>query len=168
MRSTKKILFLIYSLMVLPVFISAHPFYVSIVQLDYNRENKSIEISVKIFADDLLIALEEKGQRIIFLGEERERPDANEIIFNYIKSKLKLTVNGKNIDYRFIGKEMESDALWTYLEADDIDDLKEVKVTCDLLTEIHETQSNVIQVNNGDEIKSMLLSNRKISDVVTF
>lgn len=168
MRSTKKILFFVYSFLAISVISTAHPFYVSIFQIDQNKENKSLEISVKIFADDLLLALENNGERIIFLGEERERKDANDMIFNYIKSKFKLTINGNSVDYHFIGKEMESDALWSYLEVDGIAELKSVEVTCDLLTEIHPTQSNVIQVNNGEIIKTMLLSERKKSDSLTF
>lgn len=168
MRSTKKVLFLVYIFLFFSVFASAHPIYVSICQIDYNRENKSLEISVKIFADDLLLALENKGERIIFLGEERERADANEIISNYIHSKLKLVVNGKKVEYKFIGKELESDAVWSYLETVNVGELKEIEVTCDILTEMYETQNNAIQVNNGDVIKTMLLNNRKTKDSINF
>ncbi len=168
MRNTKKIFFLLYIFLFLSFFASAHPFYVSICQIDFNRESKSLEISVKIFAEDLLLALENRGERIIFLGEERERPEANEIISNYIKSKLKIEVNGKVMDLNFIGKELESDAVWNYFEVANVSELKEIKVTCNILTEMFETQNNVIQVNNGDKIKTMLLSNRKLTDALVF
>jgi len=168
MRSTRKIFFLVYAFLLISIIASAHPFYVSICQIDYNRKNKALEISVKIFADDLLLALENKGERIIFLGEERERPEANEIISEYLKSKLKIKVNGKEVDYKFIGKELQSDALWTYLETDTVGELKEIEVSCDILMEMHETQNNAIQVNNGDGIKTMLLTNRKFTDKLSF
>ncbi len=168
MRSGKKIIILIYTFLLISVIATAHPFYVSICQIDYNRENKTLEISVKTFADDFLLALENKGERIIFLGEERERPDANKIISEYFKSKLKIKVNGKGVDYKFIGKELQSDALWTYLETDTVGELNEIEVSCDILMEMHETQNNAIQINNGNGIKTMLLTKRRITDKLSF
>ncbi|MCF6333363.1 MAG: hypothetical protein L3J11_08765 [Draconibacterium sp.] len=68
-----------------PVATNAHPFYVSICQVDYNKENQSLEISVKIFANDLLVALEKAGATKIFLGEKKENPETDKFIFNYLK-----------------------------------------------------------------------------------
>jgi len=63
---------------------------------------------------------------------------------------------------------LESDVVWIYLEITDINELDTVKVDCKLLTEVLETQSNIIQVNNGKEIKSMLLNKKKQSDIITY
>ncbi len=168
MFATKKILFLVYIFVFTAVSSNAHPFYVSIFQIDYNSENKSLEISVKIFADDLLFALEKNGEKNIFLGEEKERSDTDDLIYSYIISKFGLTVNGEKRIPNFIGKEMEADVVWTYLEIENINELIAIDVSCNLLTEIYPTQSNIIQVNNGKEIKNLLLNKRKTKDSLNF
>lgn len=147
---------------------AAHPFYVSICQVDFNRESQSLEISVKIFADDLLLGLENAGAAKIYLGEARENPKTDEYIFNYLRSKLAFTVNGKAAGYTFVGKEMESDVVWTYLEIGNIQELNTVGVDCSILTEVLATQSNIIQVNNGETIKNLLLDKRKTHGTVSF
>ena len=168
MRKTKKILFLVNLFLIGSLSLSAHPFYVSIFQIDFNNENKSLEISVKVIADDLLLALEKRGETNIYLGEERERPDTDKLIFDYIKDKLKLTINGKKTEFRFIGKEMDTNVLWSYFEIDNITELQKIEVNCDLLTEVFPAQNNIIQVNNGVEIKNLLLNKMKVQDSLTF
>lgn len=148
--------------------LSAHPFYVSIFQIDFNKENQSIEISVKTFADDLLLGLKNTGVSKIYLGETKENPKTDEFIYNYLKANFKLKVNGKLVDYSFVGKEIETDVVWTFLEVEGITELNEMEVECSLLTEVQKTQSNIIQINNGDGIKSLLLNKRKTVDSIVF
>jgi len=80
----KKLFLLIF--FVLPASGWAHPFYVSLCQVDYNNQNHTLEISVKIFADDLLRAIENKGISDLHLGEDMENPESGKYIFNYINT----------------------------------------------------------------------------------
>lgn len=168
MKSAKKLLFLIYFLVAGEFSALAHPFYVSICQVDFNRETHSLEISVKTFADDLIAGLEKKGASKIYLGEQRENQETDKWIMNYIKSSIGLVVNGKNSEFVFIGREMEADVVWSYFEINNIAELTKMEVHCTLLTEIFENQSNIIQINNGEEIKNLLLSKKKTTGTVIF
>jgi hypothetical protein len=168
MIATKKILFLNIFLVFSTISVFSHPFYVSICQIDFNRESQSLEISVKTFADDLLLALEKEGASKLFLGEGKENPAADNLISKYLKSRLQIKVNGKKGEMKWIGKEMETDAVWSYLEIDHISALKEIEVNCTLLTEIYDSQNNIIQINLGGNIKSMLLDKKKTVEVMKF
>lgn len=168
MKPAKKLLFLLYFFVAGEFSALAHPFYVSICQVDFNRQTHSLEISVKTFADDLIAGLEKNGASKIYLGEQRENSETDKWISNYIKSKIRFVVNGKNVEFSFIGKEMETDVVWSYFEIENISELSEIEVHCTLLTEIYENQSNIIQINYGEEIKNLLLSKKKTTDSVTF
>ena len=87
--------------------VSAHPFYVSICQVYFNRETTSLEISLKIFADDLSKGLDNDGHPHLYIGEDREDPKTNTYLFNYLKKELRFTVNGKPVEYQFVGKELD-------------------------------------------------------------
>ncbi|NQU51455.1 MAG: hypothetical protein HQ522_02840 [Bacteroidetes bacterium] len=144
----------------------AHPFYVSICQVDFNKKNHSLEISLKVFANDLLLGLKNAGRSKIYLGEEKENPNTDEYIFDYLKPNLKFKVNDTSQVYSFIGREIETDVIWVYLEIKDISELKKIEVECKLLTEVLDSQNNIIQINNGDGIKSLLLNKRKQRDTL--
>ena len=134
-----------------------HPFYVSICQIDYNEQNSSLEISVKIFADDLLIALENRKLKDLHLGEKQENPKTDEIVFNYLKEKLSVRTDDKTCNFSFVGKEIEDNAVWCYLEVTEVSPFKKIEVTNGILTEIYDAQNNIIQVENKGKILNLLL-----------
>ncbi len=156
-------LFLFYS-----VAANSHPFYVSICQIDFNKENQTLEISVKTFVNDLLFALKSAGAPELFLGEEREDKKADDYIYDYLKRNLKIKVNGKPVTYSFIGKELETDVVWSYLEVAGVPELNKIEVECSVLTEMFDSQSNIIQVNDGTGIRNLLLTKRKTVDSISF
>lgn len=160
--------FLVFFLLTICLLTNAHPFYVSICQVDFNKKNETLEISVKTFADDLLLGLKNAGVTQVYLGEEKENPNTDQFIFDYLQINLKFKVNGKKVNYLFVGKEMETDVVWSYLEIEGITSLNEIEVECRLLTEVLESQSNIIQINNGEGIKSLLLTKRKTIDSITY
>ncbi len=149
-----------------PVF--AHPFYVSICQINFNRENSSLEISLKIFADDLAKGLENNGHPRLYIGEDQEDTKTNTYLFEYLKKELSFAVNGKPAEYRFIGKETEDAVVWSYLEIQNVNELKSLQADCTLLTDLFATQSTIIQIEKDKTIKNLLLNRQETSGIVTF
>ncbi len=146
----------------------AHPYYVSICQVEFNRKTHALEIALKTFADDLIQGLEKAGHKNLYLGEARENPNTDTYLFGYLKSKLKFQVDGKSVQYNFIGKEMEDGVVWSYLEITNVQDFSEIDINCSLLTEVFATQNNVIQVEKDKTIKNILLNRSKTSGVIDF
>lgn len=147
---------------------NAHPYYVSICQVNYNAETNSLEVSVKTFADNLQSALENAGYSDTFLGQENEHPQTDTFISEYLQAKLEFAVNGKLQPYQFIGKEMEDGVMWLYLEITGVEHFERLGVRCSLLTEVYETQSNIIQVEKNKQIKSILLNRKKTTGTLVF
>jgi len=168
MKIEKKYIILLLFLILGVNSVKAHPFYVSICQVDFNDETNSLEIALKIFTDDLILGLENDGKTVLFIGEKIENPNLNKYIFEYLKSQMKFTINNKKVDFNFIGKEVENAVVWTYLEIENIDQLKAFGVESKLLTEVRESQSNIVQVSNNGTIKNILLNKNKTIDSIQF
>ncbi len=167
-KVTKKIWFLCLFLLLLPLGLWAHPLHVSLCQVDFNPKEKTLQISVKIFADDLLNALKRQKVQDLFLGEENEDPKSDEYIFNYLKSNLAFIVNGNKSDYRYIGKEMEDDAVWCFVQINNITDLKKIEVNNRVLTEVFNDQNNIVEVNRNGKILNLLLNRKNPSGILDF
>jgi hypothetical protein len=163
-----KIVFIIIIGFILSPQLNAHPFYVSICQVDYNQQNQSIEISLKVFANDLILGLEGIGVLKLYLGELSEHEKADAYLETYLKEVLSIKIDKKNVNLRFIGKELEKDVVWCYLEVENIKGFSEIEVTNKLLTEIFETQSNIIHIKKDGEIRSLLLGKQKPTDSIVF
>ena len=140
----------------------------SICQIDYNEQNHSLEISVKIFADDLQAALTNRNIENLFLGEQRENPESNEYISAYLNDNLSISVNNKPLQFLFLGKEPEDDAFWCFMEIQNVNPFKEIEVTDAILTEIFDTQSNIVQVTFHEKTKNLLLRKGKTNGSLSF
>ena len=136
---------------------NSHPFYVSICQINFNEQNHSLEISVKIFADDLQAALSERNIENLFLGESREIPQSNQFILEYLTENLSISANGKPREFSFIGKELEDDAVWCYMEIKNVNVLNSIEVKDTILTGMFDTQNNIVQVTSNGKTKNLLL-----------
>lgn len=162
-------------LAVLPVFLLAsavsgirHPFYVSICQIDHNPEAKSLEITFKIFTDDLEKALEAQGTGKLYLGDPREAQEADRYLYNYLKNQVVIVVNEDTATFRYVGKEVELDVTWCYVEIPKVPEVKTITVTNRILLEIYEDQTNLVHVKAGGRQKSMLLRKGNVTDTVEF
>ena len=146
-----------------------HKFYVSISEVNHNAENASLEISMKIFTDDLEDALEVGTSKKIWLGDpKREVPETDSLLANYLERKLTFTVNGEAQTPVFIGKELEADVTWCYLEIKGVTDLKSIAIDNRLLLDLFDEQKNLIHIYANDKEKSLFLRRGKSSGEVTY
>lgn len=135
---------------------SAHEFYLSLTEINYNEEDKTLEISIKLFTDDLAQALKMAGAPEMEIGTDREAPEANEYIERYLQSNLKLLLNGKSINYIYLGKEAELDATWCYVEVENVKKVQTLEVQNSIFVEVFETQTNMVNTFINGRKKSGL------------
>src|SRR6476469_6736990 len=87
------------------LFAVAHPYYVSVVQIDHNAKEKSLEISVRVFAEDMETALKTSSGMNIDIVHPKDKPATEKVLYNYFLKHLRLTVNGKPVAIKYVGYE---------------------------------------------------------------
>lgn len=146
----------------------AHKFYVSITEVNHNVENAAIEISVKLFTDDLEAALEAGTTKKLWIGDTREAAETDSLLAAYFDRKFDIEVNGKTQKPILLGKETEADATWCYLEITNVSTIKNLIIDNRLLMEISDEQKNIVHINAGGSEKSLLLRHGKTDGAVSF
>lgn len=141
-----------------------HPFYVSVGRVAHDGDSESIQITFKIFTDDLTRALERKGAQDLRLGTREENKKAGTYIHRYLQQEFSLRVNGKEKKLAFVGKEVEVNATWCYLEVKDIPEVRELAFDCTLLTEVYDDQSNIIHTEVNGQKKSARLNKERTTE----
>ena len=111
---------------------SVHKYYISLCEVEYVEEKKSVQIIISHFIDDLEISLNNEGHKNLFLATNKEVKNSNEIFEAYLNNHLKFTINNKPAHYQFIGKEYDDDLVRFYLEIPNIQKLTSIEVenTC--------------------------------------
>lgn len=134
-----------------------HKFYVSVTLIEFNQEQKSIQIVSRIFIDDLEDVIQERYDPAIKLQSPEKEKQIDELIKNYLKQKIAIDIDGKEVALNFIGKEYENDLILCYMEIDGIPDFSSIEISNKLLMDVFDQQQNIIHVKKGNSRKSLFL-----------
>jgi hypothetical protein len=139
----------------------AHPFHASVCLIEHNAPERTLEISLKLFADDLDIALEQQFGKRFFLATPAERAETNEYLLTYLRDHLRFVVNGSPRSFVFIGKETPDGTdfeLWCYLEITDVDRLAEISFSNSLLVDRFNDQTNIVKAKANGRQESCVMN----------
>jgi hypothetical protein len=147
----------------------AHPFYVSITTINYQADRQHVEVSSRMFYDDLEKALFEANGIKINLIHPTDRSLVDSALANYLNGNLLLTVDGAPTSLRYLGYEIEEDVAWCFLESrQKIKSVKKLDIDCRLLYEQFNTQSNIFHVSVNKLRKSLKMDHPKRSGTLIF
>jgi len=145
-----------------------HPFYVSITSIDHNQQAQRVEISCRIFFDDLEAALKADSHREVDLIKGADRQVIDSLLGSYLRRHLRLSVNGKALQLQYLGYEIEDDVAWCYLEAGNVPRVRQLTVDNRLLLDQFPKQSNIMHVTANGQRKSTKLDNPERHAVFEF
>lgn len=145
---------------------SLHKYYVGLTQIEYNTNNKSVEITLKLFTDDLELTLNKQYGTSFELSTSSNIKADNEAINNYVNQKLQIKINGKNVSYNMIGKEFEDDMTLLYFEINNVRNLKSIEVINKLLFETFEEQHHILKIKSSNTHKNILLTKNKFKEFI--
>ena len=143
-----------------------HPFYISVCSITHNIDTNTLEISFQFFTDDLEQALEINGTGQIYLGEKHEAKKANEYISRYIALNTNLEINGTRRHPIFLGKEIDTQLTWCYLEISNVSVLNSIILKNTLLFDISENQINLVHIKINNQKKTLIFNKQQIEQVI--
>jgi hypothetical protein len=136
-----------------------HPFYVSVTEIDHNAKTQTVEVSCRMFYDDLEHALEKEYKKPLDIVKPADKALLNKLLNDYVKKHLSIRVDGKPLALTYVGYEIQEDGAWTYFEVKGIPNVKKIEVHDELLNAQHEEQINMLHVTVGGQRKSTKLDN---------
>jgi hypothetical protein len=145
-----------------------HKFYMGIYQINYAPEKKMLQITTRIFIDDLNHALEKKNAKKLYLGTEKESTEELSLLKKYLAEKFWLKVNGQLKPMNFLSKELDGDVLVCYLNIKDITKIKSIEVYNAVLTDWHSEQQNIVHVTVLGVKNSVLFTDSSSKEVLKY
>ncbi len=125
---------------------TAHKFYMSISQVNYAPEKKMLQITSRIFVEDLNKALEKKYHVEAFLGSEKESVEDVNYLKKYLSTAFSIKVNGQSKIINFLSKEMDGDVIVCYFNVRDISKLNAMEVSNSILIDWISEQQNIVHI----------------------
>ena len=131
-----------------------HPFFVSVVELNYKQKERTLQVSVKLFTNDLEEALQRTSKKSIDILNPKHQSETDSVLFNYIKKRLVVQLSSKKQVLHFIGYEKEEEAIWTYLEIKNCALPKNILINTQLLYDYLPQQINIVHADINGTKKS--------------
>jgi hypothetical protein len=137
----------------------AHRFYLSLAEVRADTKKQTLDVSCKLFTEDLEEALLRKYGKKTDLATSQKNKEVEALLSRYINENFRINVGGKLQTLTFVGFETETDATWCYLETVPFISKGKVSVMNTLLYDYLPEQSNMINFYWDDVEKSAKLVN---------
>lgn len=145
-----------------------HPVFVSVTEIEHNANNKTLEISCKIFTDDFETTLRKQYNTKVDLLDVKFKPAMNKLVNDYIQKHLSIKADGKPASLQFIGFEQQEEGIVSYYEVKNIAKVKKLEVMNNILYESKPQQMEIIHVMVNGVRKSSRLNNPDSTVVFSF
>ena len=164
---------LIYSLLVI-LFLSLtafsfHKFYMGVFQVNYAAEKKMIQITSRIFIDDLNNGMEKKYHQKTFVGTDKETQADIDLLKKYLSENFTIKINGQSKPITFLSKEVESnDVLVCYSRIKDINTFKTIEILNTILVDWNAEQQNITHISAFGTKKSVLFTESSRKELLKY
>ncbi|MFT6849663.1 MAG: hypothetical protein ACJATA_000461 [Sphingobacteriales bacterium] len=145
-----------------------HKFYVSLTQVEYKPKSRTLEVATKLFTDDLEKVILVNSGDTLRLASKKEHPKADSLIFGYLKKHILAEVNGREVEFEMVGREIDNDVTWVYLEGEKLPKLKSLKIENTALMDQISEQKNMVTLVVEKDKKSFLFNSSKTFEVVEY
>ena len=147
---------------------AVHKYYVAVFQMEYVPQKKVVQMTSRVFVDDLEAAFTKKYAKKFNLGSSKELAESNAYIKKYFSENIDVKINGKSQPLTFLGKEMEGDVILCYYTLPADKSITSIEVKNTLLFEAFPAQQNIIHTNINKIRKSLMLTDGEPEGTLQF
>ena len=135
-----------------------HPVHVSNTDVDLSRDGRTLEITVRIFTDDLEEAITPPGQAVTARFGTTPPPVLDSLLRRYLRDRLRITLEEFTAAApTLLGHERADDATQIFLELPVAARPTRVRVLQRVLLDRYDDQTNLVHVTVGTAKRSALL-----------
>ncbi|MCV9928411.1 hypothetical protein OIU83_12140 [Flavobacterium sp. LS1R49] len=146
-----------------------HKFYVGVYQVNYVPEKKMLQITSRIFIDDLNKGVEKTYKTKSNIGTAKEDEADIALLKKYLLENFTIKVNGQSKPITFLSKEVESnDVLVCYSRIKDVDKIKSLEISNTILVDWNAEQQNITHVSVLGVKKSVLFTESSRKEVLKY
>ena len=134
-----------------------HKYYVSTSLFNFTESN-SVEITVRIFKDDLSSLMEGKYSNEYNSNSDLDSPLIQSKIREYLETNISIYFDNIKYHPKYLGTENKKDLIVCYLELEKIPISNIIKLENKILFELFLDQKNIIHVKKNNNKQSFILT----------
>lgn len=135
-----------------------HPFHVSVIEINHNGADKTLEISCKIFTDDFEKILGKNYKTKVDLINPSNKSAMDSLVKKYLLGHLSIKANGRPVQFSYLGFEQEGEAVYGYIEVAGVASLSKLDIASDIMYDQFDDQMNIFHITVNGKRKSSKLN----------
>ncbi len=144
-----------------------HEFHISVAEMGYNASESMLQITFKVFTDDMEKALSAMEKKEIKIQSQGHSKKLDTLIYKYFDMRFKVDINNSPKKISFIGQETDLEATWCYFMIENVNEhIDHINISSFIMTEIFEDQQNIIHLKINQFKKSVLLNKDKTQEKI--
>lgn len=132
------------SVLILASVLGVHDFFLSILTIRHNPESETLDLTWQMTAHDIEHALENVAY--LKLNSPQEHPQADSILNAYFHEHLQLSMDGEPLDWTWVGRELEGENLFCYLQVQGVHRIGKLRIANTLLQDLYYEQQNIVHL----------------------
>ncbi|PCE63448.1 DUF6702 family protein [Sediminicola luteus] len=155
----RKLLSIGFLAVILMSFSQVHKFYLSVTSINVVEDSDAVQVTLRLFTDDLDAVLETRYGLHAYLNTKDESKVAEEYLEKYLRAKFAIEIDGQEKSFTYLGREYQDDQTVCYLEIEKagVKTMKSFRVENAVLTDLFEDQQNIVHIRAKGKKKSFNL-----------
>ena len=130
--------------------LAVHDYFVSICTISHNAPEQRLQIVWRMTTHDVEHELSaDAGGKTLHLGSELELPQADSLLQAYLLEHLALEIDGDPVMIEYLGRDVEMEDLFCYLQVSDVPHFQTIRVHSTLLFDMFHEQENVVHLETA-------------------
>ncbi|MDQ1557635.1 MAG: hypothetical protein QOD32_695 [Pyrinomonadaceae bacterium] len=140
-----------------PLASAAHKFHTSFTEADYNAPERSLQITLRTFPDDLENVLGRRSGKAVRLDQKKE---SEPLLVAYLQETFQLkNAKGENVKLSWVGMDAGVDSAWLYFEASLPDGCAGAQLRNQFMFDLYDDQINLVNVKQDDRKQALTFKN---------
>ncbi|MCG2617733.1 serpin family protein [Terrimonas sp. NA20] len=131
-----------------------HPIHLSVTEINHNAQDKTLEISCKIFTDDFEKVLAQNYRTKVDLTNPPDKAAMEKLVNDYVQKHLSVKADGKPAAFTALGFEKDQDVVYSYFQVDNVASVKSIGITNTLMYDLFDDQISLMHITVGGKRKS--------------
>ncbi|MFV0248908.1 MAG: DUF6702 family protein [Tenacibaculum sp.] len=147
---------------------STSKYYVALTEIEHSQKNKSIQMIMNVFMDDIELSLNKEYGINLQLASKNENKNTDNYFYKYLIEHFKIKVNQQAKFYNYISKEYYGNIVYFYLEIENITTIKSIATENTVLVKHFPEQQNLVKVIVQKKQKSLILNKANHKGLLKF
>ena len=135
-----------------------HDYYVSSTELVYVSEKEQVQLTTRIFIDDLEAFFNAQAEVSVQLSPDLDSNRIDSLVQDFFESNFQLIFDEKVVPINYLGRQYKEDQILIFAEVNNVSPPHSFEIHNTILISFREGQQNIIHFKTSSVKKSFLMN----------